>query len=732
MQENFSTTKLPTVASTSDTGHTTPSSIWQNVNNILLDDANSATWGAFLPGQASEISGKTFGFNLPPGVVVDGIEVFVAGSQFGCFGDVKLNIPGTVAKDMGALGIGYGGPTDLWGASSISLADIASIQASVNANDISGGDGTASINYMAITVFWHIDQDTAPADVPTRVAYKVYSRDGDYLGELPNVTSQLAFPQDINSAGSTIEIVCGRKAENTATVEAIQDNLNDDILDNNGLPIFGTAIDTVIALGASEDKAIFKNSNRIKVWLYNYWHPNGKLMFSGQVNRVKSRHKAGESTTRLVVLSDGLDLSNYIARGYPFALTIDVSQGVENTSTVTSTQGGKGAGWERWGQTWKTGPAITNLASITLKMQGTANVTINLYDAPNGNLLASVTQAVSKASPANVRFEFAQLIKVQPSTTYFFATYVEPGQSIRHYHSTANPYPDGMMYGSSYSGGSGGGLFTPVSTGNRDMYFFTTSGTPTTTTTFATQDPTTGMMAGILLDYNARGGYITRRDFDATGLSLTYTFNMAFIIDAFKKVLELSPSGFYGYIDLGTAEMDIKAMSTTADFTVVNGNDAIELDLDLSIEQVKNYLLLTGGPAPTTNLFREYQDSKSATYYGQRAGTKTDNRVTLVNTANAIGNTFIEENSDETQETSLIVPVTAMDTTLLVPGKTVGFRNYGSFVDQLILQIVRREFNTKFVTLTLGRLPIRMNDEVQRINRGLLNEQTANNPSAPS
>jgi hypothetical protein len=72
-----------------------------------------------------------------------------------------------------------------------------------------------------VTVFWHIDVETAPADVPTRIAYKVYSRSGSFLGELPNVSSKFAFSQDINSAGSSIQITCAKYINNEVTVDPL-------------------------------------------------------------------------------------------------------------------------------------------------------------------------------------------------------------------------------------------------------------------------------------------------------------------------------------------------------------------------------------------------------------------------------------------------------------------------------------------------------------------------------
>jgi hypothetical protein len=727
MEQNYSSIKLPTVGASSAIGG---ASAWSNPSRITVDDGSSASWGAFAGGQHSAITGSTFAFQkLPATAVIDGIQVNVDGSQTGCYGSVSLNVSGTVGKDLGVLNGAYGGSTDLWGATLITVADIAAISVTVDASDVSGGDGIASIDYISITVFWHIEvENVADTDVPTRFDYKVYSRDGTYLGLLPKVTSKFGFAQDINSAGSSIQVTCGKFVKNDVTVSPLLTEAGDVITTEDDLPILTTSTELLVTTGNSPDDAIFKNSNRVKVWMYNKYYPNGKLMFSGQVNRVDFKYGGADAQVKLTIYSDGLDLNNFIARGYPFAYTNDVIQTTWNSSAGITFVG---PGWNTYGQTFKPGVAATNVGAIVIALQGSADVTVSLYDAVNGNLLGSTTQAVNAGAMTAIQFEFPSLIPVTPGLEYFFAIWLPSGQSINIAYNTPSVYVDGQIYNSSYSGGSGGGSFFAV--GN-DLYFVTKYGVPTTTTTYTSDDPVTEMAHGILLDYNARGGYITERDFEATGLSLTYTFVVATILDAIKKIIELCPTGYYSYIDLGTAEIDIKQISDTADYTVVRGRHINELTLGLTIEQVKNYLLFSGGPTAGVNLYKLYQDSESTADYGIRTAVKSDNRVTLAATANALGDTFIEENAGEQQETTLIVKDDHIDITQFVPGVTIGFRNFGNFIDDLVLQVVRREpnFSDGVVTLTLGRLPVRMNDEVQRINRELTNEQTLANPSSPS
>lgn len=728
MQQNFSSTKLPTSASQIPSG---AGAAWANPSRITADDGSSSTLSYFNGGDfGATIIGSAFGFAvLPDHAVIDGIVLFIDGSNTGCYGTVELNIPGATTKNIGSLSGSYGSATDLWGLDSIDPSDIASITASVVTGDVSGGDGTASIDYMSITVFWHIEVPSVPADVPTRVEYKVYNNEGQYLGLLPKVTSKFAFPQDINSAGSSIVVTCGQFVKNEVTVSPLLTEAGEVITTENDLPILVAETELLVAEGISPDNAIFKNGNRVVIWLYNQYWPNGKPEFAGQINRVDFKYGGGDASAKLTIYSDGLDMSNLIARGYPFAYTTDVTQNTQNSYVVLS---GVWPGWDRYGQTFRTGGAVTNVGAIPLMLQGTADVTVSLWSAPNGNLIGSTTRSISVGAPTVEQFEFAQLLNVTSSTEYFFTVQVGNGQSMLLFYNTSSVYADGTMYQSSYSGGSGGGDYLPVS---GDLYFLTKHGVPTTTTTYASDDPVTDMARGIFLDYNLRGGRIRERNFIATGLSLTYTFVVAFITDALKKILELCPTGYYAFVDLGTSEVDILPMNTSADFTVVRGRHIHELNIGLTIEQVKNYLLFTGGDTGGgVNLYRDYQDSESSAAFGIRTVPKTDNRVTIAATANAIGETFIEENSGEKQETSLVVLNTAMDITQLIPGKTIGFANFGNFIDDMVLPIVRREpnYTDGFTRLTLGRLPVRMNDEIERINRELLNEQTIANPTAPS
>ena len=738
MRINYVTTKNATAVAEVNFGTFN----WTDDPFALVDDGTFA-WTATGPGggggTAYDLQFTDYDFDLPEFAVIDGIEVGLDCSRSGTAGfDTMVMVydGGTASSgDSNAWPVAhevitYGSDSNDWGKTDWTAADINHVDFGFYCNYFHGSSFyNQYVYYQSITVYWHIDLATAEANVPTRFDYKVFNSSGTYLGLLPKVASDFRFSQDINSAGSTLGITCGIRAENTTTTSELLTEAGDAILTEDLEELLAEETTFLVVAGNSDIEALFKNGNRIETFMFNYWYPNGKKIFQGQINKTAFSYGGQSDSVALTVFSDGYDLANFVARGYPFSYTTDVSQTSQNGYVTVETY--SYGGWERYGQTWLTGGAVTNIGALTLKLQGTADVTITVYSQPNGTILGSTTQSVSAGSATDIEFEFGSLIDLSSSTSYFFGISVPTSQSIKVYrHSTSSTYADGSMYYSSYAGGSGGGSYG-ISTG--DLYFITKSGLPTTKATYSVADPISGMLSPILTDYNNRGGLITEGDFTAAGTTETYAFNIATIFDAMVKCLQMSPDGYYTFVDLGTGVMDVNIISGGQDFTIVRGKDVHQLVMGLSIEQLKNYLLFTGGDTGGgENLYQDYKDTESQAYYGLRTAAKTDNRVTVSATADAIGTSFIAEKASELQDTQIQVLNKNIDITQLTPGKTVGFRNFGSFIDDLTLQIVRRDFTANAVTLTLGQLPVRLNDDVQQTIRGLLNEQTADNPATPS
>lgn len=700
------------------------SSYWLSQDNTTQTDSGS-------------LVATGFGFNLNSKAIIDGIQIDVVGVGF-LIGVAGIGPSGGEGKDAMAVAGTYGGPNDLWGAS-FDYNDINNLSVSFSANAAHDpADASASISSLSVTIYYHLGGSDAPADVPTREVYKVYNQRGNYIGNLPTPTAPLKIAQDINNLGSQITVnipvgadTSGKPSEPYTTEDASANYTTEDGANN-----YNANIEIpIVSAGFQSIDTLIKNGNTVQAWLYNYFYPNGKCMFIGKIRRWEADFgddNSGDSIN-IVLYSKGYDLDNYITRGLPFNLTNDQTQTAQNKTGVIQGSG-RTLGNQAYGQSFKIASA-TNIGGITVKLKGSADVTLELYDAPNGNLLASSQQHVNTAGvAADVVFYMPTPISVTPGSSYFFGVSVDYGQSsITIYYQNSNVYANGTAYNLNQSVGWGVLIYGPI-TG--DLYFKVASGIPNTTTTFSSKDPSTEMLAPILDDYIGRGGsqIYTATSIDATGLSLTYIFKVQTVYEALQAILSLAPAGFYYYVDLGSQTIYFKNQSTTPDFMLTKGVEINSLSLITTTENVVNDLLFTGGDTGGgVNLYKEYNDSQSIGAFGILLDRKTDSRVTLTPTADAIGVSEIAQQSGEQYQTTItLAHTTRLDITQLVPGKTVGLRGFGTFVDNIIAQIVHREWSAESVTLTLGVLPVRLTYAYERTTRQLIAQQTQDNPTSPS
>lgn len=716
--------------------------VWSNPGNVSSVNATNATVGFPGGGDGSNyLFAKNFGFSIPSTAVIEGIQVeyLRKGINAAC-GSVKLtkasNTPvgaelADYFNDFWPSSLGwftYGGATELWG-TTWTPAEINSTNFGVGISSYNThGGGSGEIDAIRITVWWR----TAPADVPKRYLYKV-SSNGQYIGNLPNVRSDFSVSQDINTAGGQISIECAMTIDtpNIAT-DFLTDESSTQLTDEAGVDFLTMdAVQPVVALGVSGTGALIKNGNTIEVWEYSFYYPNGKCMFRGIMEKWQASIGTDSSDiVQILCYSDGQDLDNYLIRGYPYTYTGDQTQTSTNTTVLVS-QAGMGAGHDRFGQKFTTGSGQTNIGAINLLLTGTANVTVKLYDNESlSTLLGTSSLSVAAAGATEFQFAFPTTLAVTGSTTYFFTIEVDAGQSITVSASSANPYAGGQTYESLF-GGAGGGAYSAVS--GYDLWFKTFSGTGSTTGSFSSADPTTGMYLPFMQDYAARGGLISFSTPATTGLSLSYTFNTNTILEGVKAVRDMAPDGWYYYLDMGLNKLFLKQVNTTADIVLTKGRHIESLQLAATIENVKNQVFFTGGDTGSgTNLYKTYQDPASVSLYRPRLDRKSDNRVTVTATADAIGGSALSEQKDEGFATTVSIPDKTMDITLVKPGMTIGFNGFGTFVDSLILQIVRVTYTPEEVTVSLGLIPPRLSQAVEQVTRGLLAQQTVANPSTPS
>lgn len=214
-----------------------------------------------------------------------------------------------------------------------------------------------------------------------------------------------------------------------------------------------------------------------------------------------------------------------------------------------------------------------------------------------------------------------------------------------------------------------------------------------------------------------------------TGTTVSYTFRANTYAELLQKSLELAPSDWYYYVDLGNNLINFREKALTPVHTFFLGKHIGSLDLRSYIGSVVNQVLFTGGGDPA--LFKLYTRSVQT---GTRRSLErfSDNRVTLDSSADIISNTEMD-NKEEVQYRSVVrILDRTYDIESINLGDTVAFRNFDNFVDSLLLQVVAKRYTPDFVELQLDTLPQDINKRIEDITRNLNSQETVNVPSAPT
>jgi len=255
-----------------------------------------------------------------------------------------------------------------------------------------------------------------------------------------------------------------------------------------------------------------------------------------------------------------------------------------------------------------------------------------------------------------------------------------------------------------------------------------------TSVSFLNTDPT--VMFRTIIDNGADLG--SRVEYDGsstelTGTTIDYDFNTATLLEGIMVCLSVAPSGWYWYVDPGTGIGYFRNTPATPTHTFVKGRHIKSFNLVMSIENLINTVYFTGGDTGAgENLFSLYTDADSVAEYGQRLNRRSDNRVTLQTTADAIGGGAVDEGNDEAYFTKVEILDETYDISTLKPGDTVAFAGFGNFIDSLVLQISNLRYTPQVATITIGSLPVRMTPGIEQIKRDLLALQTVANPDSPS
>ena len=142
--------------------------------------------------------------------------------------------------------------------------------------------------------------------------------------------------------------------------------------------------------------------------------------------------------------------------------------------------------------------------------------------------------------------------------------------------------------------------------------------------------------AGCLVDW-------TEDTLQKTGSVVSYTFQANNGQEALDKILELTPSGWYWYVD-ANKNLHLHPKAENAIHTFTLGKEIFYMQPQKRIENVVNRVYFFGGiPAGATEpLYSRYERPNSIQNYGLRSIKKTDQRITLQATMDTVAGNILD------------------------------------------------------------------------------------------
>lgn len=222
-----------------------------------------------------------------------------------------------------------------------------------------------------------------------------------------------------------------------------------------------------------------------------------------------------------------------------------------------------------------------------------------------------------------------------------------------------------------------------------------------------------------------------------TGISPTLKFQLNTKLEAIQAAYDQTPDGWYWYGNVAENLIYMKPTASTKQHTFVLGKHIKSLKVKRSIENLVNKVYFVGGEVtpgtPSTTLYKKYQDTTSQTNWRVGLARITDRRFTIEANAARKASKQISRYKDPIFTSPLVISSARYDIESIKLGETVGFANFGNFVDSLPpLQIVALSYAPTAVTLQLGEVQKSQMDMITDVENDLSNEQYQDLPTTPS
>ena len=252
-----------------------------------------------------------------------------------------------------------------------------------------------------------------------------------------------------------------------------------------------------------------------------------------------------------------------------------------------------------------------------------------------------------------------------------------------------------------------------------------------TTVPFNSTDPSDMVRTGLTqFATDGIGTYTTYSGatVNSTGTTASYTFRVNTYKELLNKAVQLSPSGWFYRIDLGSNLTYFTEKSATPQHTFFLGKHIKNLNLISYIGGVVNDVIFTGGGDPS--LFRRKTITPvSNTRRGLQR--ESDSRVTLNDSADLLSTGIIDDNKNVQYRTTVEILDKTYDIENINVGDVVTFRNFDNEVDSIIMQIVRKTYTPEVAYLQLDTMPKSVPKRVEELRKALNTTDNTYVPDAP-
>jgi PKD repeat protein len=214
-----------------------------------------------------------------------------------------------------------------------------------------------------------------------------------------------------------------------------------------------------------------------------------------------------------------------------------------------------------------------------------------------------------------------------------------------------------------------------------------------------------------------------------TGTTVSYTFRANTYKELLDKALQLAPSNYFYYVDLGSNLIHFLPKPTSANHLFYLGKHIKALNLRSYIGDTVNDVLFTGGGDPAL-----YRRTTRTPISGTRRGLSrlSDNRVTLDTSADILAEGELDSKENIQYRSTIEILDKTYDLESVNIGDMVGFRNFDNYVDVLLMQIVAKNYTPEVLTLQLDTLPQSVPKRLEELRKALNTQETTLVPDIPA